>query len=152
MALVWNKLGETVVLLRLVGLVAVIWTEPGERVPSLALAVDRPVPVVCFEVVERLVLPEFAAMLLVLVVCPGALERMLPPVLMACPVPVVCSGSIEELMWLALTVLCAAVEVTEEGIAAVCREATDVLSCPLVAWSEGAEVVTWPGGDCSGGA
>ena len=146
---VWTELGEAVVLLGLIGLVAVVWTEPGERVPSLAPVVDRPGPVVCFEVAERIVLPEFAAMLPVLVVCPGALERMLPPVLMACPELVACPEPIEEL---ALTVFCAAAEVTERGIALVCREAAEVMSCPLVACPEEAEVVNCPGGACSGGA
>ena len=33
----------------------------------------------------------------------------------------------------------------EEGVAVVCCEAPDVLICPLVACSEGAEVVVRPG-------
>ena len=145
-AVVWTELGEIEVLLGLAGLVAVIWTEPGERVPSLALVVDRLILVVCFEVVGNIVPPEFVAMLPALVGCPEALGRMLPPVLMSCTVLVVCSRPIEELVWLALKVFCAAAEVTEEGMAVVCREAADVLSCTLVARSEGVELVTWPGG------
>ena len=145
-AVVWTELGEIEVLLGLAGLVAVIWTEPGERVPSLALVVDRLILVVCFEVVGNIVPPEFVAMLPALVGCPEALGRMLPPVLMSCTVLVVCSIPIEELVWLALKVFCAAAEVTEEGMAVVCREAADVLSCTLVARSEGVELVTWPGG------
>lgn len=145
-AVVWTELGEIEVLLGLAGLVAVVWTEPGERVPSLALVVDRLILVVCFEVVGNIVPPEFVAMLPALVGCPEALGRMLPPVLMSCTVLVVCSIPIEELVWLALKVFCAAAEVTEEGMAVVCREAADVLSCTLVARSEGVELVTWPGG------
>ena len=145
-AVVWTELGEIEVLLGLAGLVAVVWTEPGERVPSLALVVDRLILVVCFEVVGNIVPPEFVAMLPALVGCPEALGRMLPPVLMSCTVLVVCSRPIEELVWLALKVFCAAAEVTEEGMAVVCREAADVLSCTLVARSEGVELVTWPGG------
>ena len=71
---------------------------------------------------------------------------MLPPLLMARPVPVVCSEPIKELVWLALTVFCAAAEVSGEGIAVVRCEAADVLSCPLVACSDEAEVVTCPVG------
>ena len=145
-AVVWTESGKLAVLLGLVGLVIDVWAEPEERVPSLALLVDGPLPVVCFEVVERRVLPAFAAMLPVLVVCPGALEWMLLPVLMAFPVPAVCSEPTEELVWLALKVFCAAAEVDEEGMAVICREAADVLSCPLVACSEETEVVTCPGG------
>lgn len=145
-AVVWTELGEIEVLLGLAGLVAVVWTEPGERVPSLALVVDRLLLIVCFEVVGNIVPPEFVAMLPALVGCPEALGRMLPPVLMSCTVLVVCSRPIEELVWLALKVFCAAAEVTEEGMAVVCREAADVLSCTLVARSEGVELVTWPGG------
>ena len=85
-------------------------------------------------------------MLSALVVCPGALERMLPPLLMARPVLVVCSKPTEELVWLALIVFCAAADVNEEGMAVVCRKAADVPSCPLVGCSEGTEVVTCPGG------
>ena len=82
------------------------------------------------------------------VVCPGVVERTLPPVLVACPVPVVCSEPIEGLLWLAVVVLSATAEVTEDGVAVVCCEAADVLIGPLVACSEAAEVVVWsvPGG------
>ena len=199
---VWLTLGDLddsepkgwVVLLDLVRLVAVVWTEAGELVLSLALVDDWTVPVVCCDVVGRIVLPELVATLpvpvvcpvekavvwpveeavpLVLrvtrlalevctepvdrevllmltgglpvpVVCPGAVERTLPPVLVACPVPVVCSEAIEELLWLALGVLSAPAEVMGERVAVVCCEAADVLICPLVACSEGAEVVVRP--------
>ena len=58
-----------VVLLDLVWLVAVVWTELGGFVISLVVNEDRPLPVVCCEVVTRAVLPELVAMLPVPVVC-----------------------------------------------------------------------------------
>ena len=172
-----------VILLDLVWLVAVVWTELGEFVLSLAVNEDWLLPVVCCEVVARTVLPELVAMLpvpvvclveeavplvvgftrlalelcteavdrrlllpltggrLVPLVCPAAVERTLPPVLVACSVPLVCAEAIKELMWLTLGVTPAPAEVTEDWGAVICCEAADVLIWPLVVCSEGAEVV-----------
>ena len=134
------------------------------RIVLPELVATLPVPVVCLvegaaplvleatrlalevstEPVDRWVLLTLVGGRPVLVVCPAAVEMTLPPVLVACPVPVICSEGIEELPWLALGVLSAPVEVTEEGCAVVCCEAADVLIRTLVARSEGAEVVVRP--------
>ena len=193
----------------LVRLVAVVRTELGELVLSLAVVEAWLVPVVCCDVVGRTVLPELVAMLPVAEVCPvvrcdvvgrtvlpefvamlpvpvvcpveeavplilgvtrlalevcmkpvdrwvlltlrpvpdvcpGVVERTLPRVLVACPVLVACSETIEELLWLVPGVLSAPAEVTEERVAVVCCDAVDVLTSPLIACSEGAEVVIPP--------
>ena len=117
---------------------------PLEEAVPLVLRVARLALEVCTEPVDRWVLLTLMGGRSVPVVCPGAVERTLPPVLVACPVPVVCSEAIEELLWLALVALSVPAEVTEERMAVVCCEAADVLICPLIAWFEGAEVVVWP--------
>ena len=108
---------------------------------SLVVGFTRLALELCTEAVDRrLLLPLTGGRLLPLV-CPAAVERTLPPVLTACSVPLVCSEAIKELMWLALGVTSALVEVTEDWGAVICCEAADVLIGPLDACPDGAEVV-----------
>ena len=138
-----DVVGRTV-LLELVAMLPVPAVCPVEEAVPLVLGVTRLALEVCTKPVDRWVLLTLMEGRPVPVVCPGVVERTLPPVLVACPVLVVCSETIEELLWLAPGVLSTPAEVTEVGVAAVCCDAVDVLTFPLVTCSEGAEVVVPP--------